>query len=139
MKRLITCILILALCLSIGQPVLAAQPPTVSPQYTNAYLLNLSLEISNSGLASITLTCSGKSGLKSTVAHVTLEKKVNGVWTKVDIPPAGDMWSSTFLTRNFNHTYTHQLTSRGEYRAVAELTLVAGTTESVTLTATATY
>ena len=65
MKRLITYILILAPCLSMGQPALAAQPPTVTPLYTYAYLLNVSLNISDSGLASVTVVCNGKPGLKA--------------------------------------------------------------------------
>ena len=136
MKRLITYILILAPCLSMGQPALAAQPPTVTPLYTYAYLLNVSLNISDSGLASVTVVCNGKPGLKSTTVVTYLEKKVNGVWTRVDIPPIGDQWVTTFLIQQFNRTYTAQLTSRGEYRAVAKFTLVGETSENITMTAT---
>lgn len=139
MKKLITCILILALCLSMGQPALASLPPTVTPQYTYAYALSVSLDISDSGLASIEVTCDGKPTLKSITVITYLEKKVNGVWTRVDISAIGDQWIATLPAQQFDRTYTAQLTSRGEYRAVAKFTLLGETGETVTKTSTDTY
>lgn len=68
-----------------------------------------------------------------------LEKKVNGVWTRVDISAIGDQWIATLPAQQFDRTYTAQLTSRGEYRAVAKFTLLGETGETVTKTSTDTY
>ncbi len=139
MKNSIALVLVLAVIFALSSPVYAATPPTIQPQYTNVQDATLALSISNSGLATVKMTVLGKSSLTKTDVILYLEKKVGSTWTRVDIGTTGDVWEYSTTSRTFIKSYTHQLSSGGQYRAVAEFTFTATTVEEVTKTATATY
>ena len=49
MKRILSCILILATIFALAQPALAAQPNEITPQYVNARQAEVYLSINSSG------------------------------------------------------------------------------------------
>lgn len=140
MKKVLSLFLALALSFSIFQvPTLAAENDAIMPRYTNATVAEVILSIDNSGFATINSHCTGIPGTTWIRAQTYLEKKVNGVWKRVDIMSTDDQWVTTINTRVFSVTKTHQLTSRGEYRAVTTFTVTAGTSEKITVIFYATY
>lgn len=139
MKRLIAAVLVIASICAMEYPVHAATPATIEPRYANVQTATVSLSISNSGLATARITVLGKSTLEETNVVVYLEKKIGSSWVRVDIGTSNNEWEYTSTSISFNKTYTKQLSSHGQYRAVAEFTFTATTVEEVTKTATATY
>lgn len=139
MKKIIASVLVIVSMCVLAYPVHAATPSTMEPRYTNVQSATVSLSISNSGLATARVTVLGKSTLEETNVVVYLEKKVGSSWVRVDIGTTNDEWEYTSTSISFNKTYTKQLSSSGQYRAVAEFTFTAGSVEEVTKTATATY
>ena len=141
MKKLISVFLALALCFSIfSAPASAAvEDNIIMPYYTNATVAEVTLAINNSGLATINSSCTAIPGTTWIRATTYLEKKVNGTWTRVDILSTDDQWVTMINTRVFSVTKTHQLTSRGTYRAVTTFDVIAGTTETITVMFQATY
>ncbi len=139
MKKFLSCILILATIFALAQPAFAARSCGIAPQYVNAKKAVVNLTISSSGKATVTVTLSGNSGLKEASVTTYLEKKVNGVWTRVDISATNDEWVYSTTSRSFSKPYSTSLSSTGQYRAVARFTLTASTVEYITDTCSATY
>lgn len=141
MKKTLSVFLVLTLCFSVlSSPAFAIEKSNViMPRYTNITVAEVTMAINNSGLATIRSSCTGIPGTTWIRAQTYLEKKVNGVWTRVDIISTDDQWVTTINTRVFSVTKTHQLTSRGEYRAVTTFTVTAGTSEKTTVMFYATY
>ena len=141
MKKLISVFLALALCFSVfsAPASAAAENNSIEPRYTNATVADVTLGINNSGLATVTSTCTAIPGTTWIRATTYLEKKVNGVWTRVDILSTDDQWVTMINTRLFSVTKTHQLTSRGSYRAVTIFDVIAETTETIRVVSYATY
>lgn len=141
MKKLISAFLALALCFSVfSAPASAAvEDNAIMPCYTNATVAEVILAIDDSGLATVNSYCSAIPGTTWIRATTYLEKKVNGVWTRVDILSTDDQWVTMINTRLFSVTKTHQLTSRGSYRAVTIFDVIAETTETIRVVSYATY
>lgn len=140
MKKLISVFLALALCFSVlGAPASAAEDNAIMPRYTNATVADVILVIDDTGLATISSSCTAIPSTTWIRATTYLEKKVNGTWTRVDILSTDDQWVTMINTRVFSVTKTHQLTSRGTYRAVTTFDVIAGTTETITVIAQRTY
>lgn len=141
MKKLISVFLALALCFSVlGAPTSAtAEDNAIMPRYTNATVAQVSLAINDSGLATISSSCTAIPGTTWIRATTYLEKKVNGTWTRVNIMSTDNQWVTMINTRVFSVTKTHQLTGRGTYRAVTTFDVIAGTTETITVMFQATY
>ena len=124
MKKLISLTLILILAFTLAIPAFGAQKEVASPYLLNTQRASVSISISDSGLLSTTVTVIGKSNVTSisTVTHV--ERKVGSNWVRVDINATNDQWTyNTTSTRMVQH-YSQQLTLTGEYRVVAECTVV---------------
>lgn len=141
MKKFISLFLALALCFSVfSVPALAAgENDVIMPCYTNATVARVTLTITDNGLATVNSTCTAIPGTTWIRARTYLEKKVNGVWTRVDILSTNDEWVTSINTRTFSVTKTHQLTSRGTYRAVTTFDVIAETTETITVISQRTY
>lgn len=139
MKRMIASIITLVTLFTLAQPTLAAQPNTVSPQYTNAKQAVVSLRIDSSGTASVSVTCYGSTSLKQTKITTYIEKLVGSSWERVNIGEPDNAWQYTTTSQVFNKTYSAQLSSTGTYRAVTEFTLTASTVEHITVTSAASY
>lgn len=141
MKKAISVFLAFALCFSaLGAPVWATgEDNTIMPRYTNATMAQVTLTITDSGLATISSSCTAIPGTTWIRATTYLEKKVNGTWTRVDILSTDDQWVTMINTRVFSVTKTHQLTSRGTYRAVTTFDVIAETTEKITVISQRTY
>ena len=83
MKRILSCILILATIFALAQPALAAQPNEITPQYVNARQAEVYLSINSSGGATVTVTLCGNTGLKKASVTTYLEKRLmvsGSVW-----------------------------------------------------------
>lgn len=138
MKKNCSILLALVFLFACIVPVHAAQVPSVSPLWANTSQAYLTLTISESGNASFTVTVIGKSTATKISTVTYLERKVGSSWVRVDLGTTNDelLYSTTasYLSKN----YTKTLTTKGEYRAVCEIT-VNGTVEDETFTLTNTY
>lgn len=139
MRRIIATTLLFISIFVFAHSVHAATPTVIEPRYTNVQTATVSLSISDSGLATAKVTVFGKAALAETDVVMYLEKQTGSAWTRVDIGTPGDVWEYSTTNKTFVKSYTHQLSSSGHYRAVAEFTFTANTVEEVTKTATATY
>lgn len=141
MKKALSAFLALALCFSVFHTTASAavEDNAIMPRYTNITVANVTLAINDSGLATVKSTCTARLGTTWIRATTYLEKKVNGVWTRVDILSTDDQWVTMINTRVFSVTKSHQLTSRGTYRAVTTFDVIAETTETVTFMSQRTY
>lgn len=99
----------------------------------------LTLVINDSGLATVKSICTAIPGTTWIRATTYLEKNINGAWTRVDILSTDDQWVTMINTRVFSVTKTHQLTSRGSYRAVTIFDVIAETTETIRVVSYDTY
>lgn len=77
--------------------------------YISAY--NVQLSISDTGIATITGSVTGKTGVTHTSVKVTLQKSVSGTWTDVE------SWEASSDSRKTSVDTTYQV-SRGTYRLV---------------------
>ena len=120
MKKLISLSLILSLIFALAVPAFGAQKETASPYLLNTQLATATISISDSGLASVSVTCVGKSNVTRISTITYLERKVGSSWVRVDIDETNDQWTySTTSTRMVQH-YSQQLNLTGQYRVVAE-------------------
>ena len=139
MKKLLGCLLVLVMVLTLSQNVFAAYADTVKPYYNNATSAKVYLDIDASGTANTSIFCQGKAGVKRIYVATCLERKVNGAWERVDIPSPNDVWSYSTTSTTGMANYSASLPGRGEYRAVATFTVTAATMETFTEIAYATY
>lgn len=141
MKKVLSIFLALVLCFSVlSSPASAfTENDAIMPCHTYITLAEVTMAINDSGLATIKSCCTAIPGTTWIRAQTYLEKKVNGTWKRVDILSTDDQWVTSINTRVFSVTKTHQLTSRGDYRAVTTFTVTAGSSESVTVMFYATY
>lgn len=140
MKKFITVFLAFALCFSIFQvPTLAVESEAITPRYTYATVAEVTLVINDSGRATISSACTAIPGTTWIRATTYLEKKVNGTWTRVNIMSTDNQWVTMINTRVFSVTKTHQLTSKGSYRAVTIFDVIAETTETIRVVSYDTY
>lgn len=134
MKRIIAVVLTIAVFWAVATPAYA-----VEPRYTNASSATVTFTISDSGVAKVLVRMTGSSSLSKSSVCTYIEKKVGSTWTRVNIGTTNNEWDYTTTSTTIVKTYTSQLSSTGEYRAVCEMTLTESTTETITQTATATY
>ena len=141
MKKFIPVFLALALCFSVfSAPASAAVgDDAIMPCYTNATVAQVTMVIDDNGLATVRSNCTAIPGTTWIRATTYLEKNINGVWTRVDILSTDDQWVTMINTRAFSVTKTHQLTSRGSYRAVTIFDVIAETTETIRVVSYDTY
>lgn len=141
MKKLISVFLALALCFSVfsAPASAAAEDNEIMPCYTNATVAQVTMVIDDNGLATIRSNCTAIPGTTWIRATTYLEKNINGAWTRVDILSTDDQWVTMINTRVFSVTKTHQLTSRGSYRAVTIFDVIAETTETIRVVSYDTY
>lgn len=134
MKKIVSVLLLLSIIIAVACPTYAAEP-----RYANANNLLVTISVNSSGKATVFVKMYGCASL--TQSHITtyIEKKVGSTWTRVDIGTVNDVWECDSTSTTVIKTYTAQLSSTGEYRAVAEFTLTGSTVEEVTKTATTSY
>ncbi len=133
MKKIISCVLILAALLALVQPACAAQPPEIDAQYVNAIKTYVTLSISASGKATIVTSATAKTGVTNITAITRIQRKVGNSWIFVE------NWRYSTTNRTFSKSYSTQLSVKGQYRAVTDFTLTGATTEYITNISTATY
>lgn len=140
MKKTCSILLILVLLVACITPAHAAQIPSVTPLYENTSNATLSFTITESGEASFTVNISSDSSaiMISTVTY--LEQKVGSSWVRVDIGTTNNELLYRTTNSYLHKNYTHTLTSRGEYRAVCDVTVYGTAANDVfTLTNTCDY
>lgn len=141
MKKVLSLFLVLVLSVSMFSVNTFAKPveDVILPFYVNTTMATVVLTIDSTGLATINSTCTAIPGTTSIAAKIYLEKSVNGSWVRVDLPSSNDQWNTITFERTYSYTATHQLTSKGLYRAVTVFTVKAATSETVTVISEATY
>lgn len=144
-KKLIACLMTLVVLVTGAVPFAsAAADPGIELYGYNYALASVYLNISSSGKAVAQIESYGKPNyIDRTSIVVYLEKKSGSSWTRVNIGTTGNQWSYSTASANLTTQFTHQLTSKGTYRAVCKFTYTGSypghTNESVTRTATDTY
>ena len=137
MKRLFSAFLVLALMLATVTPTFAATADTAQPWYINTSHARITFTISDTGLATIDLICTGLSSVTHIDAVVYLERQVGSAWVRVYNGTADDTWTLTASNRFMMQSFTHQLTVKGVYRATVTYT-VHGSSQDEVLTFDAT-
>ena len=141
MKKVLSLFLVFALSISMFSvnTFAKANEDVISPFYVNTTTAKVVMAIDDAGLATINSSCTAIPGTTSIAAKIYLEKNVNGSWVRVDLPSIDDQWNTITFERIYSYTATHQLTSKGLYRAVTVFTVKATTSETVTVMFEATY
>lgn len=141
MKKVLSLFLAFVLCFcTLCTPASAkAGNDAIAPCYTNAIVVNTVLSITDTGLATVDEYCTGISTTTSIKVVTYLERYVGGLWARVDISPINDEWIGWTNATYYTRVRTHQLESRGSYRAVTVFTVAAGTSETITRYSYATY
>lgn len=118
MKRINRICNTLAICMSasfaetfIGEivPQISIHIQMVEPRMTYIYSYSTELSISSDGVATVTGTIRGKSGVTSTYVKVTLQKSESGQWVDVK------SWEESSSTRSITIAEIYQVV-RGTYR-----------------------
>lgn len=132
MKKLIALVLVLAAMLSVAQPALAALPDSVSPLYVHAERASILLNIDANGLATIDVSYAGSASVSNVKITTYLEKRVGGLWARVVTDQPNNEWVVSSSSVAVARSYTHQLDSAGQYRAVSVFVLTADPGETIT-------
>lgn len=138
MKKLVSCVLVLATMFALSVSAFAAQPPTADPQYVNVKSASVSLSIDSSGKALVDVWLSGNADVTKVVATTYVEKKVGNTWVRVNIGTTNNIWQY-IGTRSVMKTYTAQLSGSGEYRAYCTFAITASTSETIYCSNTDSY
>ncbi len=115
--------LVLVLILTMSVPAFGVQTETTAP-YLDTQLASARISISGSGLAEVIITCVGKANITRISTVTYLERKVGSNWVRVDIDAANDQWTYNTTSTRMVQNYSQQLSLTGEYRVVAECTIV---------------
>lgn len=137
MRKHISLLLVLTILLAMAVPAFAATADTAQPWYVNTSQARITLSISDTGLATITLVCTGLSSVSHIDAEVYLERQVGSTWVRVDNGMTDDTWTFTSANRFMVQSFTHQLTVKSKYRATVTYT-VHGSSQDEVLTFDAT-
>lgn len=117
MKKILVAIISALVVLSIGVTAFATE---IQPYGTNYNAANTSFAISTSGLATVTNTYKGKSGVMTNAEITTkVQRKVGLIWVTVD----DGKWSDTSTATNFSKSHSVQLTKTGTYRTKVEFVI----------------
>ena len=132
MRKIASMLLVAAILMSIFVPVSAAENVAV-PYYVNTNQARLVMAISDTGQVNITvtITCNSKATGIHTITY--LERKVGSSWVRVSIGQPGNQWEESVSTRYLLESYTAQVSVKGTYRAVTEITVTGAETDSITL------
>lgn len=139
MKKVLSCVLILAALLALVQPALVAGASGIEPLFDQAQQAEISMYISSTGKANIVLTGVGKLAVTKINAITYLEKKVGGSWQRVNIGTYSNVWEYQVNDNVLSKGYDWQLSTRGEYRAVVRFAFYGSKVEYITDTVTKTY
>ena len=123
MKKILSLLLTVSLLCCLGGTVVAETAP--QPRLNNTTAATLAFGISDSGSANVVVTCHGESDIMTKATAVTyIEKKtLLFFWTRVDIGTTDNVWTETDIGCDFYASNTVQLSSKGTYRAVTQLTV----------------
>jgi len=133
MKRILSLFLIAVLLLLSTAPAYAAMPETATPYYTNTSQAGVSFVADETGSASWTIICTGKSSCTGIDAVTYLERELAGTWVRVFIGNGNDEFTYSTTDSWMVQTYDFTLRNHGTYRAVVVFT-VHGTVEDEELT-----
>lgn len=127
MKRTISLILSLLLVFSIVCPCFA-----VTDAEDRSVGGGVSLSISDSGVATATLNCSGGDDVYKISATVYFERDTNGFWTRVYIKLVDNQIVITENDSSLSRTVKVTVPNAGTYRVVAKVTYYGDTTTTKT-------
>ena len=144
MKRFVTFFITFVFCIAcFGITVnAAAREDIVLPMYNNTAVATTTFNINENGVASVSVSYGGKYGQSvSAVITSKIQKNESGTWVDVDIDQPNNQWVDESSMSFYSTTHTHQLTSRGTYRAVVvyEISGTGGATDVIERTIEKTY
>ena len=123
MRKIVGIILLLTVILNLSAAVSAAGE--ITPYYNNALSANTTASVSSSGLLTITNRYQGIDGVTTRVELATyLEKKVSGVWARVDIGTTDDTWYYWSNKVSYSGTRPFQLPPKGTYKVTTIFTFL---------------
>ncbi len=119
-KRLLSFVLACIFFTTTASSVVNAQE--ISPRYNNVESASSIVDISNSGVISITNKFSANNSVFSKAVITTyIERKILGLfWSRVDIEQNDDEWVDTIYNNIYKGTHSHQLVKNGTYRVTVE-------------------
>ena len=137
MKKTIAILLAILILFTMSQAAFAAETDPIPEdelieEYQNADAATVSITISSSGAATISVYCRGKAGTTKITATAYLERKNGSKWVRESINGASSVsFSSTSTTLSGSASCT---VGSGTYRAVATFKITrSGSTETITV------
>lgn len=118
MKRIILLILALVLTFASAGTVSVTARHLSAPRHINALSVNVALDISTQGKATIAVRCMGSNELIPAQTITYLERREDVSWVRVDNGQMDNEWVYTSTAYNLNEVYTLEVTQPGMYRAV---------------------
>lgn len=139
MKKFLSVTLAAVLLLLFAVQIPATSASEISPRYTHIYNASAVLEISASGLATITLNCSGDSSVTRIQCTYKLYKQNDdGSWT--NITGGSGSWYYSISSSSMSFSRTRQLSTSGTYKVDAYFTATVGSAaENAGSSCTASY
>ncbi len=152
MKKFLSLVLLVGTMLSaIAVPVNAARPDqpesavalAIEPRLNNGNSCNMSFIITSSGLAEVSASYAGITGVTSRVTiTMSIEKKVSSSeWERIDIGTLTNSWTDSSTNTNGSFCHNIQLESKGTYRGVFVIRMFGsgGTADKIEKTIEKTY
>ena len=139
MKKILSLCLVLVLTLIVAAPASAAMPDVMQPYYINTSEASIGLSISDTGMATVDMLCTGYSNVTRIEATLYIERKVGSQWVRVDNGTMSDTWNCVSNSRFFFETIRYQMPAKGEYKATVTFAVYATRTEVLTFSTTRTY
>lgn len=133
LKKTFCVALCLMTCLfSFSLPAEAAESD-IMPVYDYTDFVTSTFGISGSK-ATVSISCSGSSGVTKITAQTCLQKKFGLIWVKCDIGTANNVWTDSTTKEYLNASHSAMLTESGTYRAKTVFTVYSGSnSEKVTI------
>ena len=122
MKRFLICLLGMLMLFSYVTIPAAAADDGIMPRYNNVIQTITDFAISDSGVAMVTVSYDGITGVTTGATITTkIQKRTLGmIWTKVDIGTANNEWVDSARLADYSTFHSVTLPDTGTYRVVVE-------------------
>ena len=143
MKRFLICLLCMLMLFSYVTIPAAAADDGIMPCYNNVISTRTQFNISDSGVATVTVSYTGVPGVTTGATITTkIQKRSLGlIWTKVDIGTTNNEWVDSTRVESYSTFHSVTLPDTGTYRVVVEyeITGTGGATDVIEDIQTAEY
>ena len=122
MKRFLICLLCMLMIFSYVTVPAAATNDGIMPCYNNVISTRTQFDISDSGVATVTVSYNGIPGVTTGATITTkIQKRSLGlIWTKIDIETTNNEWVDSTRVESYSTFHSVALPDTGTYRVIVE-------------------